>query len=305
MHVSWPDAVGLVVPSDIAERLRPLQQWRVVLPVEVAGPRTLWHAACTHRNYNLTCEQFEDDLLAFAGYACQRCGEATDRFHIDHDHALGDWAVRGLLCPSCNALLGRIENGRAPMDDLSAEFLRNPYPHRRPYSSRPVYGLRRLIEMRYSIDHDTAARKAKWRLDRVDLMKRAAICRTAKFKTWNEKWVRESGAYRLLDLMEEIDRNYERIVSGQVIDAEPLVINEGQAVHLVTPRSVRLHYSRRADGWTPVAADVTGKYLNDAGKATKRPKRVPFLPHREAQMPEWLALFIAEQMPTNEELTGR
>lgn len=46
------------------------------------------------------------------GGCCAICGrhqEAfTQRLAVDHDHSTG--AVRGLLCASCNNLLGRVEN---------------------------------------------------------------------------------------------------------------------------------------------------------------------------------------------------
>ncbi len=61
-----------------------------------------------HRTYSLTCEQFAE-LRAFTGGLCNICGMrehyTPNGFYIDHDHALGMWAVRGLLCPRCNTLI--------------------------------------------------------------------------------------------------------------------------------------------------------------------------------------------------------
>jgi hypothetical protein len=68
------------------------------------------HKRCeTHVKYTLSCRQF-DRLLARSGGYCEACGlpASTSRFGtlcIDHDHNLGDWAVRGLLCTACNAAL--------------------------------------------------------------------------------------------------------------------------------------------------------------------------------------------------------
>ncbi|MEV5211264.1 endonuclease domain-containing protein [Micromonospora sp. NPDC053740] len=65
----------------------------------------------THRRYLLHCPQF-DGLRAEVGYACQICGTpeaetAHGRLVIDHDPELGYWAIRGLLCGTCNTSLGR------------------------------------------------------------------------------------------------------------------------------------------------------------------------------------------------------
>jgi hypothetical protein len=68
------------------------------------------HVRCaTHVKYALSCRQF-DRLLARSGGCCEACGmpAAENRFGtlcIDHEHDLGDWAVRGLLCTPCNAAL--------------------------------------------------------------------------------------------------------------------------------------------------------------------------------------------------------
>lgn len=68
------------------------------------------HATCTrHRGYALTCEQF-DGLLARASGRCELCGlpgadSAWGILHIDHEHQVGKWAVRGLLCDGCNVRL--------------------------------------------------------------------------------------------------------------------------------------------------------------------------------------------------------
>lgn len=55
----------------------------------------------------LTCERYEL-LVEWAGAACQVC-RSTRHLVIDHDHGLGEWAVRGLLCSTCNARLHCLE----------------------------------------------------------------------------------------------------------------------------------------------------------------------------------------------------
>lgn len=51
--------------------------------------------------------------------ACEICGSA-DRLHIDHDHV--SQAVRGLLCHSCNNMLGRAKD-RPEVLRRAAEYL--------------------------------------------------------------------------------------------------------------------------------------------------------------------------------------
>jgi hypothetical protein len=72
------------------------------------------HASCTrHRKYALDCDQF-DGLLERSKGRCELCGlegsaSAWGLLHIDHEHQVGRWAVRGLLCDGCNV---RLQRGR-------------------------------------------------------------------------------------------------------------------------------------------------------------------------------------------------
>jgi hypothetical protein len=67
------------------------------------------HGRCdTHEHYLLSCADYEE-LLAESSGGCQICGFPAARMpqqklYIDHDGYL--WAVRGLLCISCNSGLG-------------------------------------------------------------------------------------------------------------------------------------------------------------------------------------------------------
>lgn len=54
--------------------------------------------------YQLTCDEM-GALLTRSGGVCEICGRGMRKPYIDHDHELGKWAVRGLLCPSCNVRL--------------------------------------------------------------------------------------------------------------------------------------------------------------------------------------------------------
>lgn len=49
------------------------------------------------------------DLLKQQDYSCAICEkEISESSHADHDHNTGN--ARGILCPGCNTLLGRIES---------------------------------------------------------------------------------------------------------------------------------------------------------------------------------------------------
>lgn len=60
-----------------------------------------------HR-YGLTLEQHAD-ILDQLDKKCAICRKET-RLHVDHCHTTGK--VRGMLCPSCNFIIGAIERAR-------------------------------------------------------------------------------------------------------------------------------------------------------------------------------------------------
>lgn len=70
------------------------------------------HATHRHEWYGLTCEQYEK-LLLERGQYCWICGcpgeksTSAGKLYIDHDHHVGRWAVRGLLCHRHNVVLRR------------------------------------------------------------------------------------------------------------------------------------------------------------------------------------------------------
>lgn len=86
------------------------------------------HAWCTvHRNHKLGCAQYEQ-LLVRSGQRCEICDlpgseNVRGKLHIDH---LGyGWAVRGLLCNSCNTALNRDAARRNAR--WAAEYLANSW----------------------------------------------------------------------------------------------------------------------------------------------------------------------------------
>lgn len=101
----------------------------------VESPSVVWataeHATCTrHRQYHLTCDQF-DELLKRADGHCEIC-EAESQpqikgccLAIDHEHFVGQWAVRGLLCYVCNNRLSI--NRRIPPDPRIQRYIANAW----------------------------------------------------------------------------------------------------------------------------------------------------------------------------------
>jgi hypothetical protein len=49
-----------------------------------------------------------------------------DGLHIDHDHAYGFFAARGLLCPKCNALMASVDRHQK-VDVRTSEYLMNAW----------------------------------------------------------------------------------------------------------------------------------------------------------------------------------
>lgn len=89
------------------------------------------HANHRHRLYLLSCPNF-DLLRERAKSMCEICGPAgwTTRtpagsMFIDHDHGLGIWAVRGLLCGKCNALVDQNREFRSRQ--AVRAYLANPF----------------------------------------------------------------------------------------------------------------------------------------------------------------------------------
>lgn len=85
------------------------------------------HATCRHKDYRLTCQQYEDMLRA-GERRCETCNRASGdapggKLVIDHDGTVGDWAVRGLLCQGCNAQI-RVDR---PVPAWATAYLADPW----------------------------------------------------------------------------------------------------------------------------------------------------------------------------------
>src|SRR5262249_16779638 len=86
------------------------------------------HGKHRHKKYSMTCADFEA-LWERAGGRCEICGvlwrfTPHGMLHIDHNHLLGDWAVRGLLWSRCNTQLGT--PGRLVGPEVET-YLSNPW----------------------------------------------------------------------------------------------------------------------------------------------------------------------------------
>jgi hypothetical protein len=66
-----------------------------------------WHFA---KKYGITPKDF-DAILLGQGNVCAICSSRRKSMCVDHDHSTG--AVRGILCRSCNAMLGQIRDNPA------------------------------------------------------------------------------------------------------------------------------------------------------------------------------------------------
>jgi hypothetical protein len=95
------------------------------------GPHVRKGLSCQHDLYRLSCEEFEA-LRRRADGKCEICRipEAeTPRglLCIDHDGRYSWWAVRGLLCDKCNALMSRIDNGERKGDPRATAYYLNAW----------------------------------------------------------------------------------------------------------------------------------------------------------------------------------
>ncbi len=118
----------------------------LTLPAHPLPTRTLGYSVwrkgiCSHRKYALLCKEY-DELREMTGGRCWLCSKPEDIsdpgriLMADHDHKVGLWAVRGLLCRGCN---GRVECPETnPHLDIEG-YLGNPWWKRVGRTERPKY----------------------------------------------------------------------------------------------------------------------------------------------------------------------
>lgn len=71
------------------------------------------HGRYLERTYGITIDEYDAIKTAQGGccYICRRASGASKRLAVDHDHNLrGREAVRGILCSTCNRLLGHLRD---------------------------------------------------------------------------------------------------------------------------------------------------------------------------------------------------
>lgn len=70
------------------------------------------------KSYGITLEEY-DKMFQEQGFVCKICNrpkpEGAQNFHVDHCHTTG--AIRGILCPSCNHLLGNARDNIEVLDN--------------------------------------------------------------------------------------------------------------------------------------------------------------------------------------------
>lgn len=101
------------------------EYWRTVRSKQERWVRTIWE------RWRLTPADF-DRMMAEQGGVCRICklpprhkssrSDEIARFHIDHDHETGQ--LRGLLCGTCNKMLGQAQDDPAILR-AGAEYLEN------------------------------------------------------------------------------------------------------------------------------------------------------------------------------------
>lgn len=126
---------------------------------------------CQHHSYGMSCDEFKN-LEDRAAGSCEMCGTNDRKLVIDHDHAAGRSAVRGLLCQQCNLSLGRMEAGSRIFSDAAAKYLEAAW--HLSYSDRPTLDVERAVSVRsFSIPDDLwfeaqeAARKVERPLSNI------------------------------------------------------------------------------------------------------------------------------------------
>jgi Recombination endonuclease VII len=100
----------------------------------VISEQAVSHPYCTHVGYSLNCAEY-DDLAAIARGRCMICKEPASPLYIDHDHEVGSWAVRGLVCHGCNQRLRRVDSGERPATAAIAQYLAEAWHLSSPRSS--------------------------------------------------------------------------------------------------------------------------------------------------------------------------
>lgn len=84
-------------------------------------------SGCSHKLYHLSCDEFTALEHHYDG-CCAICDrEMGTELEIEHDHAIGARATRGLVCPSCNQYLKLAEAGVCQPSPSIVDYLAAPW----------------------------------------------------------------------------------------------------------------------------------------------------------------------------------
>jgi hypothetical protein len=113
-HRNWMRHSYHSNPEARRRRLDSAKNWRIANPEKASFAN--WRKAI-RRKFGITPEKYHA-ILSSQGGVCALCRKSPEkkRFAVDHDHNTS--IVRGILCDSCNRLLGKIE-ARISLDDLN------------------------------------------------------------------------------------------------------------------------------------------------------------------------------------------
>lgn len=125
-------------------------------PQRTARAAPLFHGSCgNHELYGLNCDDYTA-LRQESNGMCYLCGSRHPWMNIDHDHLLGMRAVRGLLCPRCNAgHMRRIDWGERAIDDRTRRYLLSPW-HLQRQGLSPAYDVRIRVALSWLSEADQA-----------------------------------------------------------------------------------------------------------------------------------------------------
>ena len=89
--------------------------------------KAVWHKRWLAKKYNLTVPEYEAMKSRQNGLCaiCERVPSSVRGLFVDHDHATGK--VRGMLCCTCNAILGMARDNETILSNAIA-YLRKSEP---------------------------------------------------------------------------------------------------------------------------------------------------------------------------------
>jgi hypothetical protein len=103
-------------PGEHEKKRQTARRWRIDNAARFSKTRTAWRKAhprskkstALKARYGITIDEYEE-RIAQQGGGCAICGSETAgngnrNLHVDHCHKTGE--VRGVLCHSCNVILG-------------------------------------------------------------------------------------------------------------------------------------------------------------------------------------------------------